>query len=464
MAGEQSAFTAANRFGLGARPGEIREISADPRGWLAQQVSRSAAFAIPSEGLPSLAEAAGAFQSYRQAQAVRRASEREPPTAPQAEPQTGLARGLREITAREGSARMALALTTRAPFAERLAWFWANHFTVAATKATVIPFVGLYEREAVRAHLAGSFAELVLAAVRHPGMLLYLDQAQSIGPNSQAGQRRGLGLNENLARELLELHTLGAQGGYTQADVTEFARALTGWTIGSPRLQRFTPRTREGEFVFVPLLHEPGARTVLGKRYPEGGEEQARAIILDLARHPATARRVASKLARHFVGDTPPDTVVARLERTFRDTDGDLPSLHRTLFDLPEAWAPEPVKLKSPQEFVVSALRLAGLQDVDVRSIATGLELLGQPLYRAPSPEGWPDDADSWASPDALMKRLEWSQAFAQRLSVPARPEDLGVETLGPVLSARSREAVRRAESAAQGFVLLLMSPEFQRR
>jgi len=460
MASGREAHIAANRFGLGAKPGEIAAVGADARSWLLQQLQDPSAFAIPAAGLPSRSEAAltlRAFQERRRAAATAEAGELAPENPAKR-------RAVVDLLQREAAARMERALSTPAPFAERLVWFWANHFTVSATKITTLPYVGLFEREAVRARLSGSFADLLLAATRHPGMLLYLDQAQSVGPNSQAGQRRQVGLNENLAREILELHTLGARGGYTQADVTEFARALTGWTVANARLQRLAPQAEPGSFTFVPLLHEPGARTMLGKRYAEGGEEQARAILRDLAHHPATGRRIAEKLARHFVADKPPAAAVAQLERVFRQTEGDLPSLHRAVAELDEAWAPEPVKFKSPHEFLVSSLRLAGTAGSDLRAFTAGLDLLGEPLYRAPSPAGWPDDAASWTSPDALMKRLEWAQAFAQRIGARARPEDLGAAALGPLLTPRSREAVRRAASAAQGLSLLLLSPEFQRR
>lgn len=465
MARAAASYVAAHRFGLGAKPGEIAAIGGDARGWLANQLAQPNAFTVAGAALPTRAEAAAAFQGFQQRRRDLQAEAQARVAAGEAAPEgQGKRREIAEIPQREGAARLTQAIATEHAFAERLALFWANHFTMAATKVTTIPYVGLFEREAVRANMGGSFAALLLATARHPGMLLYLDQAQSAGPNSELGRRRELGLNENLAREILELHTLGAQGGYTQADVTEFARALTGWTLAAPRLQRFAPNARPGEFLFAAVLHEPGARTVLGKRYPEGGEDQARAILLDLARHPATGRRIAHKLARHFIADEPPASAVASLEGVFRRTEGDLPSLHRAVLELDAAWAPEPHKFKSPYEFIISAMRLLGLEGGDMRAAALGLELLGQPLFRAPSPEGWPDDAASWASADGLMKRLEWAEALSRRVGVRARPEDLAAEALGPLLQDGTRQSIKRAESAAQGLALLLLSPEFQRR
>lgn len=460
MSEAPAAAIAANRFGLGARPGEIARIGGDARGWLKEQIGRAESFALEDASLPTRAEAA---------QSLRRIA---PNAAGGAAAKTEMGRseaipGFESPTAvlrAEIAARSNRALSTATPFAERLVRFWSNHFTAAATKGGPIPFAGLYEREVIRPGMMGSFADLHLAVMRHPAMLLYLDQANSVGPNSSAGRKLKRGLNENLAREALELHTVGAQSGYAQADVTEFARALTGWTIMADRLRRFLPEAELGDFVFAPQMHEPGARAVMGRRYAEAGESQARAILADLARHPATAQRIAMKLARHFIADTPPARAVALLERVFRETDGRLPALHATLAELPEAFDPELRKFKAPDEFVLSALRLGGLDAVEPQTLHNAYALLGQRPFSAPSPKGWPDVAEDWATPDAIMKRLQWSQELARRLPMRDSPVSLVAEALGPSLTARTSEAVRRAESRAQGLILALMSPEFQRR
>lgn len=458
---------AANRFGLGARAGDLGLIGSGGRDWLTAQVQESRHFLVPAQNLPDTPTASAAAQAYVQARRQRRAQTRSSDSAPaqasMPEP-VQLVAPLAQIALREGVARINHALVTPAPFAERLAAFWANHFTVSATKVTTIALVGVYEREAVRAHLGGSFGELLLAVARHPGMLVYLDQAQSVGPNSALGRRRNGGLNENLAREMLELHCLGAQGGYSQADVTQLAMALTGWTIAGPRTQRFVPASAAGGFAFVPAMHEPGARMILGKRYGEGGVEQGEAIIADLARHPATARHIATQLASHFIADNPPDAAIHQLEKVFRDTDGHLPSLHHALVLLPQAWETTPQKYKTPYDFVLSALRLVGANQIEGKGMASAFDLLGQPVFRAPSPEGWPDDSASWLSPDGVMKRLEWSQALAERAIGQSRPDALLEQGLGSLASALTLEAVRRAESGVQGLTLALMSPEFQRR
>ena len=274
-------------------------------------------------------------------------------------------------------ARITAALISPTPFAERLTHFWANHFAVSADKLQVIGLSGLLEFEAIRPNLMGKFGDMLDAVERHPAMLLYLDQAQSVGPNSMAGRfaasrprpnGQKLGLNENLAREIMELHTLGVRTGYTQADVTEFARALTGWTvrgIGRGPGARLTGTDgTPGEFVFAERIHEPGERTIVGRKYAEGGERQAQAVLDALAVSPATAEHVATKLARHFAGDTPPPALVARLKASFLKTGGDLPSLYRVLIDSPECWVAGPVKFKSPWEWTVSTGRALGMKQM----------------------------------------------------------------------------------------------------
>ncbi len=455
---QADAAIAAGRLGLGARPGELARIGRDPRGWAGAQLTDAAAFAVTGEGLATTRTAVIALEEYRDSRPLERIT-------PQDIDNPGrLFAPLIALAGADLAARMQKALTTEHGFAERLALFWCNHFTVSATKVAVIPLVGPFEREAVRAHMTGTFGELLIACAHHAGMSLYLDQAQSAGRNSTLGRLRDFGLNENLAREILELHTLGVHGGYTQNDVTEFAKALTGYTLANRRVQRFAPQAQLGEPLFVAAMHEPGARTVLGRRYAQDGAAQAHAILVDLAHHPATARHIATKLCRHFIADDPPPAAVARVERAFIETRGHLPTVHSALLSCPELWQTQPGKFKTPHDFVISALRLIGLPRVEPRAAQGAFQMLGQPMYRAPSPAGWSDRAADWGSPDAVMKRLEWSQALAARTGRFVRPEDALAGALGDALSPRTREAVARAESAEQGLALALMSPEFQRR
>jgi uncharacterized protein (DUF1800 family) len=296
-------------------------------------------------------------------------------------------------------------------------------------------------------------------------MLLYLDQAQSIGPRSAMGARaeerqpqRGRGLNENLAREILELHTLGVRSGYTQDDVTEFARALTGWTL---------PGEAAGDqatFRFVPALHEPGARTVLGRAYAEGGEGQARAVIRDLATAPATAQHIARKLARHFVADDPPPALVAHLAGTFTQTGGDLPSVYRALVTAPAAWEPAGAKFKSPWDWSISGLRALDRREASPAQAANLMTQLGQPVWRPGSPAGYSDLAATWAAPDALMRRVEVAQRLAQEAGDAVDARSLAPRVLPGSLSAATAGALARAESGGTALALLLVSPEFLRR
>jgi uncharacterized protein (DUF1800 family) len=289
-------------------------------------------------------------------------------------------------------------------------------------------------------------------------MLAYLDNAASIGPNSVAGINRARGLNENLAREILELHTLGVRGGYTQDDVISFANVLTGWTI----IPTNNDPEHGAEFIFNKRMHEPGPRQVVGKTYPDNGVEQGRAVLADLARNPATAEHIARKLARHFVADEPPPAVVERLTKTFRDTDGNLKEIAKTLVASPEAWTMPQAKLKRPSEWVVAMVRATGLSTADPERYARGQALLGEPIWRPPAPKGFADDEAAWI--DGLGQRLDIANNFAERVAPRSDPRALVEEALGPLASRETREAVGRAESRQQALTIAFMAPEFQRR
>jgi uncharacterized protein (DUF1800 family) len=362
-------------------------------------------------------------------------------------------------TTDEFLARAQLGASTPASFRERWALFWANHFTVSATKQTSGIIAGAFEREAIRPHVFGRFEELLVASSRHPAMLFYLDQFNSFGPNSPAAGRRKVGLNENLGREILELHTLGADAGYTQADVTEFARALTGASIGGPN-----DPAREGVYVYRPQVHEPGARTILGRQYADTGEGQARQILHDLAANPKTARRISWKIAAHFVSDSPPPALVERLTRAWTESDGRLDLVARALVEAPEAWVAPAEKFKTPYEYILSSYRSVGAQPDDFRKLGPVLTGLGQKPFSAPSPKGWPDQIGDWAAPDAVIKRLEYAKAFAAKAGPLVDPNTVAAGALGVRMGERTRLAIARAESRPEAVALLLMSPEFQRR
>jgi uncharacterized protein (DUF1800 family) len=451
------AAIAVTRFGLGARPGEIIAAQGDPRGYLVAQIRPEGADQPQGDG-ESTASRLAALGDYRQQrQAARQAGD-------PAEALKDAQKALRDQTGEDFLVRTRLAVGTPASFRERWALFWANHFTVSATQQTTAALIGPFEREALRPRVFGRFEDLLVAASSHPAMLTYLDQAQSIGPDSRAAemrqrrQNRSGGLNENLAREILELHTVGVDGGYSQADVTEFARAMTGWSIGRDN------DPGAGAFLFRAAAHQPGTRRILGKAYVEGGQDQALSVMRDLAVHPATARHLATKLARHFVADDPPPSLVARLERRWRDTDGQLDAMARTLIDSPEAWDPPARKIKTPYEFLVSAYRLIDLPPRALGRLAPVLTSLGQKPFSPPSPKGWPEEAEAWAAPDALIKRMQWSQGFAATVVDRLDPTRLAEEALGARLTPPVAKAVARAETRAEAVALLLMSPEFQRR
>jgi uncharacterized protein (DUF1800 family) len=302
-------------------------------------------------------------------------------------------------------------------------------------------------------------------------MIIYLDNQRSIGPDSTLGRRANrrrrdqqFGLNENLAREILELHTLGVDGGYSQQDVTTFAKVITGWSIGGAGDRGRFPDGVPGTFEFREAIHEPGPKKILEKTYREDGLRQGEAVLRDLATHESTARHIATKLVRHFVEDDPSTELVAKISEAFLDSGGDLPTVHAALVNASEPWQSTFGKYKSPQDFLISAFRAFDRLPEDGRFVVGALELMGQMPYRPGSPAGWPDTAEHWGGADALYKRIEWSNTVAGYVGSKVNPVQLGESVLGPALGDHTRTAVSRAESVMQGTTLLLASPEFQRR
>jgi uncharacterized protein (DUF1800 family) len=470
---------ALNRFGLGTRPADAPP--GDPHRWLIEQFDR---FDMKPAAFAALPDGGEILQRYKQDQRDRRMAAKSappmnetaatvPPTPQRSAEQVAMRRDvvqdIQALYRQAVQARAQSALDTEAPFVERLVHFWSNHFCISADNPQTSAFVGAFEREAIRPHVLGRFDDMLLAVERHPAMLIYLNQIQSVGPDSPGAERAGmrqpnrhLGLNENLGREIMELHTLGVRSGYNQADVTEFARALTGWTVSNlgGRLDDGGPP----DFIFRPQLHEPGARTILGKRYTQSGEAQARAALLDFAQSDATAIHIATKLARHFAGDTPPPALVERLAVAFRKSKGDLPAVYRALVASPEPWATYPLKFKTPWEWTISSLRGLGRADLGQMKIAGIQNQLGQPVWKPGSPAGWDDSAATWAGPDALLRRVDYAQRLAGTIG-----DQLDARTLGPRLIPASfnpttADQVARAESPVSALALLLVSPDFLRR
>lgn len=465
---------AINRFGLGGRPDE--DPPADPRRWLREQFASFEPTPAAFSAIPTRAQVADKLAAY--ADERPDSGKRDDPEKVEAlqMARRRLRRNAQDQYRALAGARARAAVLSKAPFIERLVHFWANHFAISVDKQTTVGFGGLLEVEAIRPHVLGRFADMLGAVEQHPAMLLYLDQVQSVGPESvlglRAAQRRGVGrvpgLNENLAREILELHTLGVRSGYSQADVTEFARALTGWSIAGvrrgPAARIIGDRARPGTFVFVEDLHQPGTRTIMGRHYGQKGFAQGAAILGDLAASPATAHHIATKLARHFVADNPPPALVQRLTATFLDSGGDLRSIYSTLIAAEEAWVPGPAKFKTPWEWSISALRALGSTGLADNQMADLLAELGQPTWRPGSPAGYDDTAPSWAGSDGLVKRVEAAERLAQRLGGGLDPRSLCDKILPGVLTQQTADAVARAESLAQGLALFLVSPEFLRR
>ncbi|PBB92119.1 hypothetical protein CK215_14425 [Mesorhizobium sp. WSM3864] len=470
------ALVALNRFGLGAKPGDdLGKIAADARGYLKAELELLDVALVSADDSKNagLLDSTAAIQASMAAAAERKAAREKPAPAmqPAADTSDGSAEAKRksgvppveaDIYRDEAQARFDKALGAAPGFVERLVGFWSNHFCVSTAKGQLVrACVGAFEREAVRPFVLGRFADMLLAVEHHPAMLFYLDNRQSTGPDSRAGKRRGRGLNENLAREILELHTLGVDGGYSQADVTSFAGALTGWTMAGRKGRLGEP----GTFVFDANAHQPGETVLLGKTYPAGGMGQAEAALNDIARQPATARHIATKLARHFIADDPPAAVVDRLAEIFTKTDGDLRALALALIDLPEAWSLPLTKLRSPFDYAVAVRRAIGsTTGKEPQRTLRWLRALGEPLWQPPGPNGFSDRTDSWASAEGLKTRLDIAWQAARQASDIGNPDDMLSTVIGASASAETRQAIARAESKQQGLALLLMAPEFQRR
>ena len=478
---------ALNGFGLGARPGERRSVN-DPRAWLRAQLQGGpSALRAPADASPdAIEEAVGMFLSAGQGSDQERRDARQ-----QAR------RRLMAISAAESRAALTERITTARPFVERLVAFWSNHLCVSiGAKPLVAPLAGSYEREVIRPHMLGRFTEMVLASAKHPAMLVYLDNLQSIGPTSRGARAGGRGrqtpspgagaprrgLNENYARELLELHTLGVNGGYTQQDVQELAKVLTGWTVsglarpgrGPQARGRRQPGSANGRedafgFSFEAPLHEPGTKTVVGVRYPESGVTEGERAIRDLCRHPSTARFVAGKLVAHFISDEPPASAVDRIAKVFQASDGDLRAVSAALVELPEAWSDSARKFRTPHDWLIAMLRAFNATEVSDTAMPV-LRQLRHPLWSPESPKGFSDATTDWADPDSLLNRAELARTVARRLRL-ARVDPRGLlETIDiaagdPLtLSRRQLDPRRRTAGSGRGRSRLSMEMTMDRR
>ena len=516
----QAALVALNRFGFGARggaSGDFVNAASDPRGFVKAELNRPNGVLLEIPGLlstPAYGQAVFAYQAeVKQAREAAAKSGAPAPDAAPAQPaadakaqrrnpslnsiamdmaakdpamkppENGGANAamatpdamqpnaakpppqplniIQKTYRAEALARLQRAMIADCGFVERLVAFWSNHFCISANKGELSRmWAGSFEREAIRPHVLGRFGDMLKAVEQHPAMLFFLDNQQSLGPDSRAGQNRKRGLNENLAREIMELHSLGVGGGYTQDDVTSLARIITGWTFAGRQGQLGAP----GSFVFNANAHQPGPQQVMGKIYEANGVAQGEAVLADIARHPSTAKFIATKLARHFVADAPPPALVARLQDTFTKTDGDLRALANTLVDSDEAWQAPLTKVRSPYEFLVASGRLLARIPEDPGRYLGGLNVLGQPLWSPAGPNGFPDTNAAWAAPEGMKLRLDIAAQIAARLAEGVDPRDLLELSAADAASEETRRTIERAESRQQALALLLMSPEFQRR
>lgn len=520
----QAALVALNRFGFGARggaSGDLINAAFDPRGFVKAELARPLGALLEAPGLqstPQLGQAAFAYQDQvKQAREAAKAAapieapapqppadpkpdntlrrnlslntvmteiagqmaggkpaadtksadtamkpdSMQPTALPAAKPAPQPLNVIQKTFRAEALARLQRAMMVDCGFTERLVVFWSNHFCISASKGELARmWAGAFEREAIRPHVLGRFADMLKAVEQHPAMLFFLDNQQSLGPDSRAGQNRKRGLNENLAREIMELHTLGVGGGYTQEDVTSLARIITGWTFAGRQGQLGAP----GSFAFNANAHQPGPQQLLGKTYEATGLAQGEAALADIARHPSTANFIATKFVRHFVADDPPQALVARLRDVFIKTDGNLKALATALVDSDDAWKAPLTKMRSPYDFLVASGRLLARVPEDPGLYLNALNLLGQPLWTPAGPNGFPDTAAAWAAPEGIKLRLDIASQMGARLGPNIDPLDLLEFAAADAASTETRRTIERAESRQQALALLLMSPELQRR
>jgi uncharacterized protein (DUF1800 family) len=437
------AAIAFNRFGLGGRPDDV--IPDSVTGWLTDQLIGP----DPCMGLGMPTTAFG-LAIYTQLRGATLAG------------QPALKQQINGLLSSEIQAYLLNAITTKVPFRERLVQFWTNHFALMAVHASVNCCAGAYVREAIRPHVTGTFTDMLLAVMQHPCMLYNLNNTGSSGPQSPFGLQCSAtggcvdnGINENLARECLELHTVGINAGYTQADVDSLAILLTGWTTNLATAPR--------GFIFNPKTHQPGNQVLMGQTF-EGSQAGGIAALTWLSTHPDTYLHLATELVTHFVSDTPEDSDIATVVTALSSTGGSLAAAATALVGLANAWVPL-TKLRTPQDYVIAVLRAAGAtaNGTDtVSNAATTIMTLGQPVWQSTFPNGYSDLAADWASPAQMVLRTDWINALTNELRLS--PATVMSNSLGPLLQPTTLAAVNAATSVHDQLSLVFLSPEFQRR
>lgn len=432
---------AVNRFGYGAREDELKRAQQNPEEWIAERL-QAISF---DESLPHSNDIFIEHAKYQQQKKNK-------------QPISKAAKSYARNTLRNMSFdTLNQAIHSPNSVSWRLLDFFSNHFSVSANGRLMVGLSATLEREAIAPNLLGNFEDMLLAVEQHPAMLIYLNNEKSFGPNSRLAKKRKKGLNENLAREILELHTLGVNGGYSQNDVIELSKGITGWSVKNP-----IKETGAG-FVFRKNAHEPGTRRFLGKNYPQKGIEQGKVMLRDLAMHSATVKYVCYKLAHHFVAENPPISLLDKMENTWIATQGNIKQVMYSLFNADEAWIESFQKFKTPREFVISSYRALAPTKVTDKALLAVLTNLGQQPFNAGSPAGYSDDISDWLGASALMIRIDWStmiSSYRKNIDI----EKLMAVVFDESVSEHTYQMIMRAESRQQAFALLLLSPEFQRR
>ncbi|WP_144208024.1 DUF1800 domain-containing protein [Shewanella donghaensis] len=473
-----NAVIAVNRFGLGAKPNELTLAEKDPQAFLINQL------VIP-EFLPTQYSSDSIMQLLADYQSQKQRDRKAVNTSTVGKnipTETANSLSIDTSHANGGAPDNDMAEPRkpknkppfRTPFIElttsslqsaidspnslswRLLQFFSNHFSVTAQGPFMTGLAPTLEREAIAPNLLGSFEDMLLAVTAHPAMIKYLNNEKSFGANSRLG-KRGKGLNENLAREILELHSLGVNSGYSQTDVIELAKGISGWSIANPK------RDKQTGFLFRSNGHESGTRKLLNKQYPQSGIEQGQAMLVDIARHPQTAKHLCYKLAKHFIADEPSASLQNQLVKTWIRSNGNIKQVMITMISSTEAWQPLPKKFKTPTEFVISAYRAFDISVPKGRKFIQLLTELGQQPFNANSPAGFSDDEQDWNGANALMTKINWSVRLAKRQR-KKMAADLIVNTFGQTMTESSYKTITRAESRDQALALLLLSPEFLRR
>ena len=447
------AVIAVNRFGLGARLNEIKQAKSDPKAFLLKQLITPEF----NHNLPTSNELLLHMADFMQKRRFAKLSPDCELPKKQQKPRRKLKPFFQQSYQQLCCDTLIRAIRSSDSLSWRLLDFFSNHFSVTAQGQKMVALAPTLEREAIAPNLLGNFENMLLAVMHHPCMLVYLNNDRSFGANSKIGKRSKKGLNENLAREMMELHTLGVNGGYTQVDVIELAKGITGWSVALPL------KDYKVGFYYRDNGHEPGERTLLGKTYAQQGEAQGIAMITDLARHPATAKHLCFQLAKHFISDNPSQSLQDKMVERWQQTNGNIKQVMVAMINAPESWQLQSLKFKTPREFVISAYRALNFTPKNHQSLIWALNLLGQSPFKANSPEGYGDIEANWNGPSALMSRIDWSSQLVKRRA-RINPQRLSQRLFADNLSDNTQSLIQHAESRPNALALLLMSPEFLRR